>query len=447
MEILDGTVLATAAPAIAADFGVAPVDVNLAVTAYLVALAAGIPVSGWLAARWGSRRVLLLGIVLFTVASALCAASTSLPVMVLDRVLQGGGGALMVPVGRLVVLRSTPKEDLLPTIAYLTWPALLAPVVAPSLGGWVVTVASWHWIFLVNVPLGVVACVAAVRLVPRTTEPLPARLDRRGLALTTAVLVSVLVGLELLRPGSSPLLGVLLLGVGGLLGVAAVRWLRRAPDPLLDLDGLGVRSFRAANVEGSVYRAVISAVPFVVPLLLQVGLGWSAARAGLLLMALFVGNVGVKPLTTPLLRCFGFRAVLVWSIAGGALVLLGLALVGPSTPVPVLAGALVLSGALRSVGFSAYNSLQFADVDPERLRGANVLSATVQQVAGALGVAGGALLLRVGQALGSGSGFDADGLLAYRTAFVVLAVVLLVPLVDAVRLPAAVGEEVTGRRA
>jgi EmrB/QacA subfamily drug resistance transporter len=445
MEILDGTVLATAAPAIAEDFGVDPVDVNAAVTAYLVTLAAGIPVSGWLAARWGSRRVFLLGVVLFTVASALCAASPGLTTMVLFRVLQGAGGALMVPVGRLVVLRATPKEDLLPTIAYLTWPALLAPVVAPSLGGWVVTVASWHWIFLVNVPLGVLACAAAARLVPRSTEPAPPPLDVRGLALTTAVLVSVLVGLELVRPSSSPLLGAALLVAGALLGVAAVRWLRRTRDPVLDLDGLAVPSFRSANVEGGVYRAVISAVPFVVPLLLQVGFGWSAARAGLLLMALFVGNVGIKPLTTPLLRRFGFRGVLVWSVLGGAVVLAGLAFVGPSTPVPVLAAALVLSGALRSVGFSAYNSLAFADVDAEQLRGANVLSATLQQVAGALGVAVGALLLRLGQALGPDVP-GADGLVAYRVAFVALALLLLVPLRDAVRMPVAAGAQVTGRR-
>lgn len=441
MEILDGTVLATAAPAIAVDFGVAPVDVNAAVTGYLVALAAGIPVSGWLAARWGSRRVFLGGVVLFTVASALCALSPDLPVLVLDRVLQGCGGALMVPVGRLVVLRSTPKEDLLPTIAYLTWPGLLAPVVAPTLGGWLVTVASWHWIFLVNLPLGVLAFLAALRLVPRTSEPVPPPLDWRGLGLTTGVLVTVLVGLEL-APAGSPLLGTALLAVGVLLGVGAVRWLRRVRDPVLDLRGLSVPTFRAANVEGSVYRMVISAVPFVVPLLLQVGFGWSAARSGLLLMALFFGNVGIKPLTTPMLRRFGFRRVLEVSTGGGALVLLGLAAVGPATPLVLLAAVLVASGAFRSTGFSAYNSLQFADVDEADLRGANVLSATLQQVAATLGVAGGALLLRLGQLADPGP----QGLLAYRATFVVLAAALLLPLRGATRLPRTVAQHVTGRR-
>ena len=442
MEILDGTVLTTAAPAIAADFGVAPVDVGAAVSGYLLALAAGIPVSGWLAARWGSRRVFLAGVVLFTLASALCALSPDLFVLVVCRVLQGAGGSLMVPVGRLVVLRATPKADLLPTIAYLTWPALLAPVVAPSVGGWIVTVASWHWIFLINVPLGVVACLAAVRLVPRLTEDAPPPLDRCGLVLTTVVLLSVLLGLELARPGGSPVLGVALLVGGVLLGVGTVRWLRRAPHPVLDLDGLSVPTFRAANLEGSVYRAVISAVPFVVPLLLQVGFGWSPARAGLLLMALFAGNVGVKPFTTPLLRRFGFRQVLLGSIVGGSLALLALAALGPTTPVALLAGVLVVSGAFRSIGFSAYNSLQFADVDADRLRGANVLSSTLQQVAGALGVAAAALLLRFGQLADP----DPQALLPYRAAFVVLAVGLLLPLWSAARLPRAVARHVTGGR-
>ena len=348
----------------------------------------------------------------------------------------------MVPVGRLVVLRSTPKEDLLPTIAYLTWPALLAPVVAPTLGGWIVTVASWHWIFLINLPLGLVACLAAVRLVPRTSEPSPPPLDWRGLALTSGLLVSVLVGLELARPGGAPVLGAVLVGAGALLGVGAVGWLRRAPDPLLDLRALDVQTFRAANLDGSVYRMVISAVPFVIPLLLQVGFGWSAARSGLLLMALFIGNVGIKPLTTPMLRRFGFRAVLLGSIAGGSLALIGLAAVGPQTSVVLLALVLVVSGAFRSTGFSAYNSLQFADVGESDLGGANVLSATLQQVAGALGVAGGALLLRLGELVGG----DTHGLVAYRTTFLVLAVLMVVPFWGAVRLPLAAGRHVTRPR-
>lgn len=440
MEILDGTIVGTAAPAIAADLGAAPVDVNGAMTGYLVALAAGIPVSRWLADRFGSRRIFLVGIAVFTVASALCAASPSLGVLVLSRVLQGAGGALMVPVGRLAVIRTTPRADLLAAIAYLTWPGLLAPVLAPSLAGWIVTVASWHWIFLVNLPLGAAAFVAAVRLVPRSADPDVGPLDWRGFVLSAGGLVGVLLGVELVRPTGDPLAAVLPLAVGAVLLVAAAWWYRRAPHRLLDLHALRLASFRASNAGGSVYRMVITAVPFLVPLLFQVGFGWSPARAGVLLMALFVGNVGIKPLTTPLLRRFGFRSVLLGAVGGGALVLVGFAFLGPGTPLPVTAGALVLSGALRSIGFSAYNSLQFADVEAPRLPGANVVSATLQQVAGAVGISVAALLLRLGQLAAEGP----SDLVAYHVAFVALALLMLIPLLGAVRLPSAVGHQLTG---
>ncbi len=441
MEILDGTIVATAAPAIAADLGVAPVDVNAVMTGYLVALAVGIPVSGWLAARFGSRRIFLAGVAIFTLASALCAASPTLTAMVLSRILQGLGGALMVPVGRLVVLRTTPKADLLPAIAYLTWPGLVAPVIAPSLGGWIVTVASWHWIFLVNLPLGLLAFVAAVRLVPSGRESV-APLDWRGLVLTTGGLVCLLVGLELVRPTGDPAWAGASLAVGAVFVVAAVWWFRRAVHPLLDFSALRLASFRAGNLDGSVYRMVISAVPFLVPLLFQVGFGWSPAQAGLVLMSLFVGNVGIKPLTSPVLRRFGFRAVLLAGVGGGLVALLALAAVRPSTPVLVTALVLGLSGALRSVGFSAYNSLQFADVPGAGLSAANVVSATSQQVAAALGISVGALLLRLGEVAADGP----SDLVAYRVAFGALAGLMLIPLVGAIRLSASAGHQVTGRQ-
>ncbi len=442
MEILDGTIVATAAPAIAADLGVAPVDVNAVLTGYLVALAAGTSISGWLAARFGSRRVFLTGVAIFTLASGLCAASPDLAAMVVSRILQGLGGALMVPVGRLVVLRSTARAELLPAIAYLTWPGLVAPVIAPSLGGWIVTAASWHWIFLINLPLGALAFIAAVRVVPPFSEPTVAPLDRRGFILTAGALVSVLVGLELIRPAGNPALAGVSLAVGALFLVAGVRWFRRAPNPLLDFTALRLASFRAGNVGGSVYRMVISAVPFLIPLLFQVGFGWSAAQAGLLLMALFVGNVGIKPLTTPVIRRYGFRTVLLVGVGGGLIALLALAWLGPDTPVPVIAAVLVVSGALRSVGFSAYNSLQFADVADAHLSGANVVSATMQQVATALGVSVAALLLRLGEVAADGP----TDLVAYRVAFWALAALMIIPLAGAVRLPATAGHQVTGRR-
>jgi EmrB/QacA subfamily drug resistance transporter len=446
MEILDGTIIATAAPAIAADLGVAPVDVNLAMTAYLVTIAIGIPVSGWLTDRFGGRRVLMSAIAVFTVASLLCALSTTLPMLVAMRVLQGVGGALMVPVGRLVVLRATTKQDLLDAVAYLTWPALVAPVIAPALGGWVVGVASWHWIFLINLPLGVVALVVAARIVPAREEQTSVPpLDLVGFGLCAGTLAALLIGLELLGPqyaeGAGAPVGTLLGAV--LLGLLTAVWLRRTPHPLLRFGALRLQSFRVSNLGGGVYRMVISAAPFLLPLMFQVGFGWSPVQAGLLVLLLFLGNVGIKPATSPLIRTFGFRTVLIGSIAGGLLVFLAIAMLRPGTSLVVTGTLLVLSGVFRSIGFSAYNSLQFADLDTADMTDANTLASTLQQVAVAMGVAVGAVVLRVVD-LAAGPQ-QLDPVTPYAIAFVVLAVLMLHPLVEALVLHRRAGDEVAGR--
>ncbi len=446
MENLDGTIIATAAPAIAADLDVAPVDVNLALTAYLVTIAIGIPISGWLTDRFGGRPILMSAIAIFTVASLLCAVSANLPMLVGMRVLQGVGGALMVPVGRLVVLRVTSKRDLLDAVAYLTWPALVAPVIAPALGGWIVTVASWHWIFLINLPLGVVALVVAARIVPALEDgPRVPPLDWAGFTLCALTLAALLVGLELLGPqhagGALAPAGTLVGAV--LLALLTATWLRRTPHPLLRFGALRLQSFRVSNVGGGVYRMVISAVPFLLPLMFQVGFGWSPVRAGLLVLLLFLGNVAIKPATSPLIRTFGFRSALVVSVVGGLVLLAAIATLRPDSPPVVIAVVLVLSGMFRSVGFSAYNSLQFADLEPAAMADANTLASTLQQVAVGLGVAVGAVILRVVN-LAAGPG-TVGPVTPYSIAFVVLAAAMVLPLVEALVLHRAAGNEVAGR--
>ena len=443
MEFLDGTILATAAPAIASDLGVQPVDVNAAMTGYLVALAAGIPITGWLTDRFGGRRILMIAIAVFTVSSFLCALSVSLPMLVAMRVLQGAGGALMVPVGRLVVLRATEKRDMLDAIAYLTWPALVAPVVAPTIGGWIVTVASWHWIFLINIPLGLIAFVVAARIVPTEraeTVPPP---DWIGFALCGGVLGALLIGLELVRPsvvGSGALLASAIVFV--VLAGTATWWLRHTPHPVLRFDSLRVPSFRVSNSGGSTYRGVISAVPFVLPLMFQVGFGWSPIQAGLLVLLLFAGNVGIKPATTPLIRRFGFRTVLIGSLIAGGLILGVIATMRPTWPIVIIGAALVLSGAFRSIGFSAYNTLQFTDIEPAAVAEANTLSSTLQQVATALGVAIGALVLRLA---GEIPALDGSPTAPYTVTFAVLALLMLHPLIEVLRLHRTAGESATRR--
>ncbi|HSU35227.1 MAG TPA: MFS transporter [Propionibacteriaceae bacterium] len=444
MENLDGTIIATAAPAMAADLGVAAVDINIAITAYLVTIAIGIPVSGWLTDRFGGRRILLIAIVTFTLASVLCAISSSLAMLVGARILQGIGGAMMVPVGRLVVLRATSKKDLLDATAYLTWPALVAPVIAPALGGWIVSVASWPWIFLINVPLGMVAIVIAARIVPREALRSVGPLDWVGFILSAVFLLSLLVGVELLGSARVPALGMVVGAVAvTILALLTGAWFRHAAHPLLRFGALRKPSFRVSNVGGSVYRLVISAAPFLLPLMFQVGFGWSPVLAGTLVLMLFLGNVGIKPATSPVIRRFGFRAVLIASIAGGAVVFALIATLSASSPLPLVMGLLLLSGVFRSVGFSAYNSLQFADIEPAQMSYASTLSSTMQQVAGALGIAVGAVVVRVADRILGPSALPAW---PYLVAFVVLALLMIWPLVEAIRLHRGAGDEVAARK-
>jgi EmrB/QacA subfamily drug resistance transporter len=446
MEVLDGTIIQTAAPAMARDLGVNAVDINIAMTAYLLTLAVGVPVSGWLADRFGTRRIFALAIVLFTVASALCALSTSLPMLVAMRVLQGVGGAMMVPVGRLAVLRAVEKRDLLDAMAYLTWPALLAPVLAPVLGGVIADTVGWQWIFLVNIPIGVLAFVVALRVVPVTDPVHRHQLDWAGFALVGVTLAALVLGME--QIGMSPtnwwLAGGLLAG-SATVGAAAVLRLRRAAHPLLDLSALAIPTFRVGNVGGGVYRLLIGAAPFLFVLLFQTGFGWSASQAGLLVMAVFLGNVAIKPATSPLIRRFGFRAVIVGSNLCGAVVFVLCTFIEPGTPIAVIAVLLFASGVFRSIGFSGYNSVQFADVPAPMTSAANTLASTLQQVAVGLGIAVAALIVRATTA-GAALVDPAMGELGYRWAFGVLAVLLLVPAIEAWRMPAHAGAEVAARR-
>ena len=447
MEILDGTVIAPAAPHIAVDFGVRAVDINVAVSAYLLTLAVLIPISGWLADRFGVRTVFMAALAIFTVASAGCAIAVNLPMLVATRVLQGVGGAMMVPVGRLAVLRSTPKADLIRAIAYLTWPALLAPVIAPALGGILSEYASWRWIFVINVPLGAAGLVLAGRLVPdwRAEGGVPP-LDWRGFALTAAGVAALVVALENIGVGATTWSVVAVgLVLAALMLTAAIRHLLRASHPLLDLRILRITSFRVTAISGSLYRLVITAIPFLLPLFFQLGLGWTAAQAGLVVIALFVGNVAIKPATTPLMRGLGIRTVLLVAVLAQIVCLALMAMLDDASPLAWIVAVLLLSGVFRSIGFSAYNSVAFADIAPERMTHGNTLMATVQELGGGMGIAIGALLLRLADPMSAAFHLPTRPDIPYRITFALLAVLMLLPAVEALLLPRSIGSQVTGR--
>ncbi len=445
MENLDGTIIQTAAPAMAHDFGVRAVDLNVAMTAYLLTVAVCVPVSGWLADRFGERRVFATALAVFTVASALCALAPSLPLLTAARVLQGVGGAMMVPVGRLAVLRGLDRRDLLDAMAYLTWPALVAPVVAPALGGVLTDTVGWPWIFLINVPFGVAAFVATFRVVPSAPAAEARRLDWIGFALTGIALAALVLGMEEIGSASTDWAwAVVHLVVAAGAGAAGYAWMRRVRHPLLDFSALRIETFRVGNVGGGVYRLIISAAPFVFTLLFQVGFGWSAAQAGLMVGAVFVGNIAVKPLTTPLIRRFGFKPVIVGSNLVGAVVYAACVFVDATTPLWAIAVLLLFSGVFRSIGFSGYNSLQFADVPGPLMTSANTLASTMQQVAVGVGVAVAALIVRLTTAAASALG-AADARLGYRWALALVALLLVFPLVEAALLPRHAGERATRR--
>ncbi|WP_062789129.1 MFS transporter [Aquitalea pelogenes] len=437
MENLDATVINTALPAMAATFAVQPVDLNIGITAYLLTLTLLIPASGWLADRLGCRRVFMASIVVFTLASLLCAMSQNLWQFASARVLQGVGGAMMVPVGRLAVLRNTPKHKLMQAIAMITWPGLVAPVLGPALGGFIATYASWHWIFLLNLPLGVLAFALAWWLIPPSADGMASsRFDWTGFLLCGTACLLLMSGLEQVGGTGQLMLAMLCLSGSGVLLAGLWRHCRRSHAPLLDVSILRIRTYRTTIVGGSLLRAAINTTPFLLPLMFQLGMGMDAFRSGLLLLTLFAGNLGMKVLTSRTLRRFGFRLTLL--LSGLALVVLTLliATFGPDTPWPRLVLVLLLSGMARSMTFTTLSTLAFVDVPPAQMSHANTLFNMLLRMAYGMGIAIAAVGLRMAESWLP----QANALTHYHFAFVVLAGLTLLALWDVWQLPGNAGQ-------
>jgi EmrB/QacA subfamily drug resistance transporter len=444
MEYFDGTVIATALPAMAKDFGRDPVSLGIGITAYLLALAVFIPVSGWVADRFGSRSVFISALAGFTVASMLCAACNSLWPFVAARTLQGLAGAMMVPVGRLVVLRTTEKVNLVSAIALLTWPALGAPVLGPPLGGFLTSYASWRWIFLINVPLGVVAIILARMIMPnlQTTERRP--FDVPGFLLSGAALALIMEGLEMLtETGTVWAYGLTACAAGLLLGAVAVWHAGRTPHPMLDLAAMRIQTFRVTILGGSIFRITIGATPFLLPLLFQVGFGLDAFHSGMLVLVTFLGNMGMKAATTPILRRYGFRTTGLVTGVAASLALFACAALSPNTPLAILIVVLLAGGLLRSMQFSVLNTLAFADVPTPRMSAASALSSVAQQMATGIGVAVGALAVHLA-ALWNGT--VEPTLIDFHLAFIFMALLTLTGLPGFFVLPRDAGAIVSGHR-
>jgi EmrB/QacA subfamily drug resistance transporter len=425
-----------------ADLGTEPIALKLALTAYLLSLAVFIPISGWVADKFGARNTFVAAIAVFLLGSLACAASSTLEQMVAARFLQGMGGALMVPVGRLVILRTVPKNELVQALSWLTVPALVAPMIGPPLGGLISTYGDWRWIFLINIPMGILGIVLARKFVPDLRSPVEP-LDWRGFALSGLGLALALFGFSTLGRhlvSTSLALGCLVLG---LLAMAGYVWhSRRHPHPLIDLNLFRHHTFRAGVLGGALFRIGIGATPFLLPLMLQLGFGLTALQSGLLTFASAAGAMFMKTIAASVLKRFGFRRVLWINALFASAMLAGFGLFTDTTPHAVIIAVLVVSGCFRSLQFTSLNAISYAEVDAPKMGQASSLSGMAQQFSLALGVAIGGYGLQLAGEITGTAYTDAGN---FSWAFLLVGVISALSAWVMFRLPRNAGAEMAGR--
>lgn len=442
MQNLDGAIINTSLPQMAASFRVGVVDVNIGITAYILAVGAFVPMSAWASDRFGAKNVFAAAIVVFTLASAACAFATDLTQFVIARVVQGMGGALMTPVGRIVVLRNAKKTELVQATALITWPALIAPVVGPVLGGAITTFLDWRWNFLLNLPLGLIGLLLVIAYIPNHREEGRTPLDLFGALLAGMALSLLILGLERLAQSDDWRLSAACLLGGAAFAAGAVTWFRRAKHPLLDLSPLKEPTFSISSLDaGNFFRVSISATPFLLPLLLMEVWMLNPLQAGGYVLVYFLGNLAMKTVTTVSLRKLGFRDLLVWNGVAVGLTVAACGFLTPGTPAVIAGTIMFLAGATRSMQFTALNTLTFAETTQEQRAAASTLSSMLQQVAMALGVASAAILLSLSQANHGGARVEMED---FRFAFIVCGAFALVGSLLMLRLKPDAGAEVSG---
>ena len=424
MENMDSTVITTSLPAIAAEIGEQPVALKLALTSYLVSLAVFIPISGWIADRYGSRTVFAVAIETFMAGSVLCAFSHTLGEFVAFRFVQGLGGAMMVPVGRLVLMRAVPKREYVSALSYLTIPALVGPVIGPALGGAITLYFHWRWIFFINVPISVLGLWLVLKHIPNVREAENPPFDLRGFALSACGLSALMLGLSALG-GHLMAAGVTAACiVSGVLALLAYGWhALHSRHPVINLRLFALPTFRNGVLIGSLFRIGVGATPFLLPLLLQLGFGLDPLQSGLITCLSAVGAMFMKTLSVRILRRYGFRRVLTINGALGSLIVATFALFSASTPHVIIATVLLVSGCLRSLQFTSLQAVAFADIDTGTMSQAASISSMVQRLAQSLGIAVGAYLLQLASLVQGHASIVASD---FAPAFVGVALVSLV---------------------
>src|SRR5438270_2463747 len=444
MENMDSTVIATSLPAIASDIGTSPLTLKLAITSYLLSLAVFIPASGWTADRFGARMVFSIAICLFRLGSIGCALSSSLTGFVLARILQGMGGAMMTPVGRLVLLRSIDKSALVGAMAWVTVPALIGPVIGPPLGGFITTYFSWHWIFLINIPIGLLGIFMAMRFIDPIRSEDPERFDLYGLVLAGIGLGGIAFGLSVAGLNLLPwTVVVALVAIGSISMTLYVMHARRTGSPVLDFSMLHLATLRASIMGGFLFRLGIGALPFLLPLLMQVGFGLTPFQSGLVTFSSAVGAMGMKALAARIIRTFGFRNMMTINAIVSSFFLAACALFTVSTPLLLIMILLVVGGFFRSLQFTAINTLAYAEVGPAQMSRATTLVSVNQQLAISAGVAVGAFSVEATMLVHHVSELSTAD---FAPAFIVVAIISAVSAYFFYLMPVDAGHQLSARR-
>jgi EmrB/QacA subfamily drug resistance transporter len=445
MENMDSTVIATSLPAIAADIGTSPLTLKLAITSYLLSLAVFIPASGWTADRFGARMVFALAVTVFMIGSIGCSLSTSVMHFVIARILQGMGGAMMTPVGRLVLLRTIDKSALVNAMTWVTVPALIGPVVGPPLGGFITTYLSWHWIFLINIPIGLLGIFMAMKFIDPIKSIDPERFDLYGLVLAGVGLAGIAFGLSVAGLNLLPWSVVAaLVGVGSVSMTLYVIHARRTGSPVLDFTLLRLPTMRAAILGGFLFRLGIGALPFLLPLLMQVGFGLSPFQSGLITFGSAIGAMGMKTLAARIIRTFGFRNMMTANAVISAFFLGACALFTVTTPLLLIMIILVVGGFFRSLEFTAINTVAYAEIEPAQMSRATTLVSVNQQLALSAGVAVGAASVETTLWVHHQTELTAG---VFAPAFLVVSLISAVSCWFFWQMPDDAGHEISGRKA
>jgi EmrB/QacA subfamily drug resistance transporter len=428
MENMDSTIIATSLPAIASDIGARPLALKLAITCYLLSLAIFIPVSGWTADRFGAKTVFRTAICVFMVGSIGCALSSSLGDFVIARFVQGIGGAMMSPVGRLVLVRTIEKRALVAAMAWVTIPALVGPLIGPPVGGFLTTYATWHWIFLINLPIGLIGIVLVTRYIDNLRAESPPPFDFAGMVLVGVGMGGLAFGLSILGLNLMPFAYELaLIGVGALSTIGYIVYALRVPMPVLDLSLFKIATFRASVAGGFVFRIGIGALPFLLPLMLQLGFHMTPFQSGMITFVTALGAMGMKAATAFILRRFGFRTVLTVNALVSAAFLAVIGLFTIDTPVIVMMIVLGIGGFVRSLEFTSINTIAYADLEPGRMSRATPLVSVAQQLSISTGVAVGAMIVEVVSAAhGHAEAMASDFSTAFYTVSLIAAAAALI---------------------